>query len=540
MRLSLLLLPLASLAVADTWLSRSAYNKWHQTELESWLDDHNIKHPKAADRRDLYDLVQKNWDNYVVPYTSWNTEQLASYLKDKKQIHVDESKLTDTNWLLSQVRSSWYETEDKASSAYTHVKDWILDSWSDSTLKSFCDHHSIPVPQPRDRDVLLQRARQNYEAVAKKSAQAVGYPGNWLYDTWTESDLKEWLDKHGFPAPQPSSRDKLIATVRRNSYLAYLQMQDESAKAKAAVQKAYASLSDTVLDSWSESQLKLFADKNGIKVPQGTRTNELRALIRKNRASALRDTVADKAADAYGAATTRAGNEYARATDAASEAASDAFNNAIGAWSESRLKAFLDARGVPVPHKSSTDELRALVRKNAYKASSGWSAWTFDDLSLESLKNYLIATGDEASTKIASKSDAAREDLVKAAKSYYSSAAKTGGEQYEAATSFLGKTVQAAKDNLFDTYSDSEIKAYLDSYGIPVPQGSTPNELRAFARQQATYFRYGTSTPAGTLYAKASEGFWHSLDWAKAQIQVGADAAKKQAEALRKKVNDEL
>jgi hypothetical protein len=74
----------------------------------------------------------------------------------------------------------------------------------------------------------------------------------------------------------------------------------------------------------------------------------------------------------------------------------------------------------------------------------------------------------------------------------------------------------------------------------PVPQGSTINELRAFARQQATYFRYGTTSPAGTVFAKASEGFWNSVDWVKAQIQIGANAARKQAEAYRKKVSDEL
>ena len=64
--------------------------------------------------------------------------------------------------------------------------------------------------------------------------------------------------------------------------------------------------------------------------------------------------------------------------------------------------------------------------------------------------------------------------------------------------------------------------------------------MRAFARQQATYFRYGTSTPAGTLYAKASEGFWNSLDWAKAQIGLGADYAREKAETYRKKASDEL
>lgn len=59
-------------------------------------------------------------------------------------------------------------------------------------------------------------------------------------------------------------RDKLIATVRRNSYLAYLQMQEESARLQKAAKSAYENLSDTILNNWSESELKNFCDKNGI------------------------------------------------------------------------------------------------------------------------------------------------------------------------------------------------------------------------------------------------------------------------------------
>ena len=61
-----------------------------------------------------------------------------------------------------------------------------------------------------------------------------------------------------------SQRDQLIATVRRNSHLAYLQMQEESARLQNAAKDAYENLSDTLLSSWSESQLKNFCDKNGI------------------------------------------------------------------------------------------------------------------------------------------------------------------------------------------------------------------------------------------------------------------------------------
>jgi hypothetical protein len=82
---------------------------------------------------------------------------------------------------------------------------------------------------------------------------------------------------------------------------------------------------------------------------------------------------------------------------------------------------------------------------------------------------------------------------MSAAQSYYSQASKSGGTAYASATSYLAKQTDAAKDSMFDTWSDSELKSYLDSYGIPVPQGTKSNELKAFARRQSTYFRYGTS-----------------------------------------------
>lgn len=46
--------------------------------------------------------------------------------------------------LLSQVKAHWYETEDAANSAWANARDWILDTWSDSHLKAFCDKHGIP------------------------------------------------------------------------------------------------------------------------------------------------------------------------------------------------------------------------------------------------------------------------------------------------------------------------------------------------------------------------------------------------------------
>ncbi|ROW07049.1 hypothetical protein VPNG_06591 [Cytospora leucostoma] len=530
----------ADAAVASSWFSKAAYNKWHETELERWLSDHDVAYPTPADRKDLEKLIQQNWENHAVsPYKEWDADKLNGYLQ-QKGVEVQDSAKANKNSLLAQVKDVWYETEDKAQDAYTSVKDWILDTWTDSQLKAFLDHHGIPVPQPRKRDTLLSKARSSYDTVAQKAGETASYPGDWLYATWTESDLKEWLDTHGIPAPQPTTRDKLIASVRRNSRLAYLKSQEQLSSATSSAQSAYATVTDLLINSWSESQLKEFLDKNGVPVPQGTKTNELRALVRKHRAEILGDTAAHTAASAFGAATSKASNEFAKATNDASLAVQDAFNKAVDSWSETRLKAYLDARGIPVPHASKTDELRALVRKNYHKAASGWTAWTFDDFSAENLKNYLKKNGDVAAQKVAEKSDATRDELVSAAQSAYTSASSAGGENWASATSYLAQSTDSAKSSAFDTWSDSDLKSYLDSYGIPVPQGSKIDELRALARKHSTYFRYGTSTPAETVFAKLSETLQNTWQWVLEQVNAGSDAAKKTAGDAKEKVKEEL
>lgn len=69
------------------------------------------------------------------------------------------------------------------------MKDWIFDTWTDSQLKAFCDKRGIHVPQPRNRDVMLAKIRQNYEDVARKAGETAAYPGDWLYDTWSSKAL---------------------------------------------------------------------------------------------------------------------------------------------------------------------------------------------------------------------------------------------------------------------------------------------------------------------------------------------------------------
>lgn len=234
----------------------------------------------------------------------------------------------------------------------------------------------------------MRTARENYEAIAKKIDESASYPGNWVYDQWTESELKAWLDERGWPVPQPTTRDQLIASVRRNGRLASLQARTVAASASKSANQAQATLSEALFNAWSDSEIKKFLDAHGVNVPQGSKRNELIALARKNRESLLSQAsvVSQSAADFLGAATSRAGNEYARATEDARLKANGAFDAAIESWSNSRLKAFLDARGVPVPQANKRDELLAKVRANKHRAANQWNAWAFETWHTEQLK----------------------------------------------------------------------------------------------------------------------------------------------------------
>lgn len=145
-----------------------------------------------------------------------------------------------------------------------------------------------------------------------------------------------------------------------------------------------------MFDSWSDSGLKEFLDKNSVKIPQGSTRNELLALARRNKAYYTGDTLSASASSAYNSAYDSAssygGQKVAQATDTAAGYKQEAFDTVINQWSDSRLKEYLDSRGVPVPQNGKRDELLAKVRLNKHKVATGFGAWTFDTWTYDNLK----------------------------------------------------------------------------------------------------------------------------------------------------------
>jgi hypothetical protein len=95
---------LASTATASTWFGKTgmfdallnqrpeadmdlAYNKWHETELERWLSDHDIPYPTPSDRKDLENLVKTNWQAQIVdPLAAAGDKTTDSYESVKEWI----------------------------------------------------------------------------------------------------------------------------------------------------------------------------------------------------------------------------------------------------------------------------------------------------------------------------------------------------------------------------------------------------------------------------------------------------------------------
>lgn len=381
---SLATVALATQTVTADWLSgkagRTAYNKWHETELERWLSDHNVPYPTPADRKDLSDLVSKNWENNVAkPYNNWDLHQLSNYLTSTGQ-EIKKGTEKNKDSLVVQVQNAWHETAEQANEAYGNTANWIFNTWTDSQLKAFLDYHGVPNPQPRTRDSLLSTVRSNYQSAANKAGETAAYPGEWLYAQWSDSDLKAWCDERGIPVPQTGTRDSLISTIRRHSYVAAQEANKKYNSATKQAAHAQESLSNQLLDSWSDSQVKEWLDKNGIPVPQGSKRNELTALARKHSARLSGNNAKDQAASAYGAATSSAGNYYAQATDdsyAGLRYYYDYALNQLGFASE-QAKASLSSASVrasssAVSASSYASSLASVASKSASSASSSAS-----------------------------------------------------------------------------------------------------------------------------------------------------------------------
>lgn len=236
-----------------------------------------------------------------------------------------------------------------------------------------------------------------------------------------------------------------------------------------------------------------------------------------------------KTADCSTSPNTRLGS---RITNYAYRSRDEVFDVVIDSWPISRLKAYLNQRGIQVPAESKLDELRAVVRQNAHKAKAraGFDDASFDTWSTEQLRDFI---GKEAR--------GTRDELIAYAKTIYASASAKGGDTWASLTNRGAK----ATGYLFDKWSDSDLKSFLDSYGVPIPHGSKRDEVIAEAKRNSRYFTQGPNWYNGGWMAQlrsyANQGMGYIRNFigsASDSVHNAGDAIKEYATSVKDRTNE--
>ncbi|QRV87466.1 Ish1 domain protein [Ceratobasidium sp. AG-Ba] len=311
---------LASSASAS-WFSSdpstpAEYAKWNQAQLEQWLKDNNVQVPQGANQKQLRELVQSNWDSAQAwteqkymqasktlqdlkesAFDTWDESQLRSFLvehgvvapsgpKEKlivaaKQYYRSYASAASSFSAAASATASTaiygdygYQASKSASSASKSATsvaasasaraakalddstDYVYSTWSDSDLRAYLEKHGVVKTKAElTRDQLLAQMRTAYGSVA-----------NPVYSAWSTSYMHQWLVDHGIiKSDYEKNRDKLIGELQRYYY----------------------GTTDTVYSTWSDNQLRNWlVEHNIIKSDAQIQREKLQKLVKNNYLSA--------------------------------------------------------------------------------------------------------------------------------------------------------------------------------------------------------------------------------------------------------------
>lgn len=195
-------------ATSHAWPSATdpnpEYTSWDSKQLKKWLNDNDIQVPKSYSQDELQALVKENWHSSQ----SWTQDQY-----------------------------------NNAQKSFQDIKDSTFDSWDESRIREWLLEQGVVAPSGH-REKLVLLAKQQYKGYTNaassltSSASSVIYDTSssasslvavatdevgrklddsrdYVYSTWDESQLKDWLVSHGaIKSNQQKSRDEMLKLMR--------------------------------------------------------------------------------------------------------------------------------------------------------------------------------------------------------------------------------------------------------------------------------------------------------------------------------------
>ncbi|KAI9622223.1 hypothetical protein H4Q26_015259 [Puccinia striiformis f. sp. tritici PST-130] len=364
--------------------------------------------------------------------------------------------------------------------------------WSDSKCEQWLTDHKVPNPGKLNGKALRDLIQKNYDSAYDHCIRQ-SYHG--YVEAWSDSDLKAWMDEHGFPSPPKSTREQLVDIVKQNYKDSSQYMSDSAGSAQQVLQDT----TDSIFSLWTDSQLRDFLLEHDVVSPNGKREELVRAAKRYlnagaqsasnlassasdaavDAASAAKDAAADagsatyeKASQAGHAVGSKAYDAGASASEAASEAGSAAYNRAADAGKAAGSAAYSTGTSAADAAYDKVTQAGKSAGSAAYNAGSAATEavmdspgiaydylsdkyddakdYVYSSWSDNQLRDYLISKG-----AIKSSTHFSRHDLLQAIKDTYNDAAQ----------------------NAYDSWSDARIRKWLADHGVVSSNSSTREEL---------------------------------------------------------------
>lgn len=449
---------------------------------------------------------------------SWDVQDLKAYLKDNS-ISYDEKRATLNElrdlglkqWHYKQ-HQSWYSPSilkqkllgwgsaashaaEETAVDYENLKDWVFSTWSVSELEKLLTKAGIKHESRATRSELERLAQENYDAIAKSFKATGKYPGDWLYSTWDKKDLKSWLNEYGVDySSLRDSKEDLVRKVREHSYKASQYAADERDNVLESLdltsQSLYnkaGELKDDVFSGWSSSQIYDWLKTHKIDFEESLNNN------RKELAGIAAKHTNDLKSDIeyWLKKAQKTASPY---LEKGSKKADDVINDTFGVdgWSKPRLRAFLDSRDVSIPTFATKRTLVKLVKENKYKPITKFNSEAFfAGWSKENVQKWLEEQG--ASAQKGTKEWAGKaNDAYKSFAVSLSDYAKAAQEKVQDATGYPPK--KTGKDAFFDKWSDVELREYLSTFGYKKSASAKRSELLDAAKKNTLWFVGGDSS----------------------------------------------
>ncbi|CAI1612763.1 hypothetical protein SEUBUCD646_0M00200 [Saccharomyces eubayanus] len=486
--------------------SDSMFSKWTQDDLVDYLHDNKKSLEKYATEsiEDLKKEASQVWDKHAQPKPWW-------------QVWSSDSSVG------SNSNSGWFGNSGSS------VSDWIFDTWSTDSLRNFLKKNGVDVDDAKaSKDSLVKTAKENFAKISKSLKSSGYYPSSSYFDSWSTEDLQSWLSDNGIDYDKAvQNKNELVQKVKENIYKTSEKAEQQRLGVLESLDLAHqqildttGQIKDTVFDKWSSDQLYNWLENHKVKLDKNmSKKHDYLVRMAKENTDNLKDDIywyldymkresspflaktPEYVGSVWDSSKNYLSNLYSKFRGKTDNLVNDTFLVDIDSWSKDKLKMFLDARGIKHSMLSTENQLREQVKQSRneklkiiptdYQKYFDNSNWSLNDI-----KSWFADKKDDFQDSQAYST--IMQDFDKVSKN----------------TNDAKDQISQTWSNTFQSWSQEDLLQYLKSFGVPVKQTSTKDDLINLAKQNTQWL-------FGTVQEPVYKRYFHNVkNWSKSLLRI--------------------